>query len=116
MTKFIGPKGYQLGPKSKGVLECLRTHGRKNRLDLEMLLNLGTLTQTMTRMAEMGYIKRCGAGSHVGMFEITKLGRVALGESLEIEAPPVTRICNGTSREIYNPAIHLISRVGVARV
>lgn len=116
MSKDLSRIGSQMGPKSKGVLECLRKHGRKNRLDLEMLLNIGTLTQTITRMADMGYIKRCGAGSHVGMFEITKLGRVALGESLEIEAPKEMRICGGTSREIYNPAVHLVSRVGVARV
>ena len=116
MTKNLSRIGSQMGPKSKGVLECLRKHSRKNRLDLEMMLNLGNLTQTMTRMCEMGYIKRCGAGSHTGMFEITKMGRVALGESLEIEAPREMRICGGTSREIYNPAIHLVSRIGVARV
>ena len=116
MTKNLSRIGSQMGPKSKGVLECLRKHGRKNRLDLEMMLNLGNLTQTMTRMCEMGYIKRCNLGTHVGMFEITKLGRVALGESLEIEAPREMRICGGTSREIYNPAIHLVSRIGVARV
>lgn len=114
--KNLSRVGSQLGTKSRGVLECLRKHGRKNRLDLEMMLNLGNLTQTMTRMCEMGYIKRCNLGTHVGMFEITKLGRVALGESLEIEAPKEMRICGGTIREVYNPAIHLVSRVGVARV
>lgn len=103
-----------MGSKSRGVLECLRKNGKLNRLDLEMKLNMGPLAPVINRMYGMAYIKT--PLGIPGMYEITRAGRVALGESLEIEAPKEMRICGGTSREIYNPAIHLISRVGVARV
>lgn len=103
-----------MGTKSRAVLECLRKNGKLNRLDLEMKLNIGQLGQTINRMYGLGYIKT--PLGIPGMYELTRAGRTALGESLTLDAPEITRICNGTSREIYVPSVHLIARVGVARV
>lgn len=105
--------GSQMGTKSRAVLECLSKNPRLNRLDLEMKLGMGQLGPVNNRLFGLGYIKQSGMP---GRYEITKAGREALGEALEIKAPLITRICNGTSREIYNPSIHLLARVGVARV
>jgi hypothetical protein len=107
--------GSQMGAKSKGVLECLRKNGRLNRLDLEMKLNIGQLHSTVTRLCDMGAIKRC-IGNSVGQYEITRHGRVCLGEALEITEPKATRYCNGTMTSVYNPAKDGISRIGLARV
>lgn len=106
--------GSMMGTKSRGVLECLRKNGKLNRLDLEMKLNTGNLGTVINRMFGLGYVKT--PFGIPGMYEITRAGRAALGESLTIDAPEITRICNGTSREIYNPSIHLLPRSGVARV
>ena len=107
--------GSQMGAKSKGVLECLRKNGRLNRLDLEMKLNIGQLHSTVTRLCDMGAIKRC-IGNSVGQYEITQYGRLCLGEALEIFKPRTTRHCNGTMTSVYNPLTDGISRVGLARV
>jgi len=106
--------GSQMGTKSRAILECLRKNTRLNRLDLEMKLGMSQLGNTINRLYGLGYIKQFGG--QIGVYELTKAGRVALGEALTIEAPSIIRICNATSREIYNPSVHLISRVGVARV
>lgn len=103
-----------MGTKSRGVLECLRKNGKLNRLDLEMKLNIGKLGPVINRMFGLGYIKT--PLGIAGMYEITKAGRLALGESLTLETPKTTRICNGTSKEIYNPNTDLLPRYGVARV
>ena len=105
--------GSQMGTKSRAVLECLSKNPRLNRLDLEMKLSMGQIGPVNNRLFGLGYIKQ--SGLH-GRYEITNSGREALGEALEIKAPSITKICNGTSREIYNPSVHLLARVGVARV
>ena len=106
--------GSQMGTKSRAVLECLRKNPRSNRLDLEMKLGMGQLGPVNNRLFGLGYIKQ--AHGLPGRYEITNAGREALGEALEVKAPSITRICNGTSREVYNPSVHLSARVGVARV
>ena len=106
--------GSVMGTKSRAVLECLRKNGKLNRLDLEMKLGMSQLGPVVNRLYGLAYIKT--PSGIAGMYEITRANREALGESLTIEAPTITRICNGTSREIYNPAIHLTTRYGVARV
>jgi hypothetical protein len=79
-----------------------------------MKLNIGNLRITINRMYGLGYIKN--PIGIAGMCEITKAGRVALGEALEIRSSGVDRICNGTMTSVYNPATDGISRVGLARV
>lgn len=106
--------GSQMGTKSRAVLECLSKNPRLNRLDLEMKLSMGQIGPVNNRLFGLGYIKQ--ANGIPGRYEITNSGREALGEALEIKAPSITRICNGTSREVYNPSVHLLARVGVARV
>jgi hypothetical protein len=106
--------GTQLGQKARAVLECLRKNGKLNRLDLEMKLNIGPLSKTINGMYAMHYIKQFNG--QVGMYEITKMGRVALGEELALNEPVSTRICNGSMREVYVPNVHLTQRYGVARV
>lgn len=103
-----------MGTKSRGVLECLRKNGKLNRLDLEMKLNTGNLGPVINRLYGLVYIKT--PLGIPGMYEITKAGRAALGESLTLDTPTSTRICNGTSREIYNPKTDLAPRYGVARL
>ena len=105
--------GSQMGTKSRAVLECLRKNPRSNRLDLEMKLSMGQLGPVNNRLLGLGYIKQSGMP---GRYEITNAGREALGDALEVKAPSITRICNGTIREIYNPSVHLSARAGVARV
>lgn len=103
-----------MGTKSRAVLECLRKNGKMNRLDLEMRLGMSQLARVINRMYGLGYIKNPLGIS--GMYEITQAGRVALGESLTIAKPVITKICNGTSKEIYNPKTDLLPRYGVARL
>ena len=108
-----GP-GSQMGTKSRAILECLRKNGKLNCLDLEMKLNIGNLRITINRMYGLGYIKNPTGIS--GMYEITKAGRIALGESLSVPSSGIERICNGTMKGIYNPLTDGVSRVGLARV
>ena len=110
----MGSKDSRMGVKSKAVLECLRKNGKLNGLDLEMKLNMGKLSNVTGRLFGLGYVKNF-AGQK-GLYEITKAGREALGESISLETPAYTKICNGTSTEVYNPAVHLSQRYGVARV
>jgi hypothetical protein len=104
--------GSQLGQKAKAVLECLRKHGPLNRLDLERILAIAPLSVPINGMNAVGYIVS-GAG---GKYTITRAGRVALGEALEITAPKSYRYCNGTMTSVYNPARDGVSRIGLARV
>lgn len=106
--------GGQLGAKARAVLECLRKNTKLNRLDLEMMINLGPLSSTIGGMYGMRYIKQ--HGGQIGLYEITKLGRHALGEELELTEPSEIRFCNGSMREPYVPDVHLSQRYGVARV
>lgn len=106
--------GTQLGQKARAVLECLRKNGKLNRLDLEMKLAIGPLSKTINAMYGMHYIKQFSG--QVGIYEITKLGRMALGENLVMSECISTRVCNGSMREVYNPDTHLPQRYGVARV
>lgn len=106
--------GTQLGTKAKAVLECLRKNGKLNRLDLERLINLGPLAITISGMYGIFYIKQY-AGQR-GIYEITKLGRQALGEALTTTEPAQMRVCNGSMTERYVPDIHLHQRLGVARL
>jgi hypothetical protein len=107
--------GTQLGQKARAVLECLLKNGKLNRLDLEMKLNIGPLAKTINGMYGMHYIKQFGG--QAGMYEISKMGRVALGENLALNEEVVsTRICNVSMREVYVPNVHLTQRYGVARV
>jgi DNA-binding PadR family transcriptional regulator len=109
-----GP-GSQMGVKTRAILECLRKNGRKNRLDLEMMLNIGQLRQSLNRLCSTQYVNKCTHGSATGCYEITRLGRIALGESIEIPRPKEIRICAATTSGHYTPAIHSISRIGLAR-
>jgi hypothetical protein len=65
-------------------------------------------------MYAMHYIKQFGG--QIGIYEITKMGRVALGEELASNDVVSTRICNGSMREVYVPDLHLTQRHGVARL
>lgn len=103
-----------MGTKSRAILECLRKNGKLNRLDLEMKLSIPMLASTINRMYGLGYIKT--PLGIAGVYEITRAGRLALGESLTLDTPKITRICNGSSRELYVPSVHLSPRSGVARV
>lgn len=107
--------GAQLGPKGKSILNVLRHKGRKNLLDLEMMVG-PQLSETLRRMVRMGFISKCTHGSATGCYEITKHGRAALGEAMSLAQPEVTIICNATvpSGNYYDPAIHNTSRIGLA--
>jgi hypothetical protein len=117
MTNPTSGPGSQMGTKSRAVLECLRKNGRKNRLDLEMLLNMGPLGPTLNRLGGMSYIIRGTHGSSTGCYEITRQGRGALGESLTLTEPSAIRICAATvpKGHYYNPAVDSVSRIGRAR-
>jgi len=117
MTKPTSGPGSQMGTKSRAVLECLRKNGRKNRLDLEMLLNMGPLGPTLNKLCMKYCIARGTHGSANGLYEITKLGRASLGESLTLAEPTAIRICAATvpKGHYYNPAIHGVARSGIAR-
>jgi hypothetical protein len=103
--------GSQLGQKAKAVLECLRKNGPLNRLDLERVLAIAPLATPINGLLGRGYINK-GAGKYV----ITRDGRVALGETLEMTPPKSLRYCNSTMTSIYNPVTDGISRIGLARV
>jgi hypothetical protein len=108
--------GSQMGTKSRAILECLRQNGGKNRFDLEILLNMGPLIKALDRLRQVAYICRTAhGGKNVGIYDITRQGRQALGESLELPAPREIRFCNASMTGIYVPAIHNTSRIGVAR-
>jgi hypothetical protein len=104
--------GSQLGVKSKSILEVLKNKGHMNRLDLERLLAIAPLSVPLNGLSANGYIIRHPSG----IYSITRFGRAALGEALELKAPSVTRICNGTMTGTYNPLVDGVSRVGLARV
>jgi hypothetical protein len=108
--------GSQLGVKSKSILEVLKNKGHMNRLDLERLLAIAPLTVPLNNLSAHRYIIRHTAGVASGTYSITRLGRAAMGEALELKAPAVTRICNGTMKGTYNPLVDGVSRVGLARV
>lgn len=111
LTKSTNPEGFnmkpgsQMGIKAKGVLECLRKNGRKNKLDLEMMLGM-QLGPTLTRMENLAYITKCRHGSATGCYEITNNGRIALGESITLSVPSYAPISNATMREPYVPGVH----------
>jgi hypothetical protein len=108
--------GSQMGTKSRAILECLRQNGRKNRLDLEMLLNMGPLSKALDRLRHVAYISMTShGGKGVGIYDITRQGRQALGEALDLPEPKTTRFCNASMTGLYDPAIHNTSRIGVAR-
>jgi hypothetical protein len=102
--------GSQLGVKAKAVLNCLRKNGRTNRLDLERIIGSGQLSGTIQKLNSYSYIARTKTDFDSGCYVITNLGRVALGESLEIPAPREMRVCNATSIGNYMPGIHNISQ------
>ena len=108
-TPTTGP-GSQMGTKSRAILECLRKNGRKNRLDLEMLLNMGPLGPALSRLHGTSYVIRGSHGSATGCYEITRQGRAALGESLALPDPTAMRICAATSTGHYIPGLHNISQ------
>lgn len=114
LTQPTSGPGRQLGAKSRAILECLRKNGKLNRLDLEMKLNLGPLHRSINSMYGLAYIKNPTGIS--GMYEITKAGRIALGESLSIASSGIDKICNGTMKWIYNPLTDGVARIGLARV
>ena len=103
--------GSQLGQKAKAVLECLRKHGPLNRLDLERILSIAPLFTPINGMLGRGYIL-----NGTGKYTITRAGRVALGEALELAAPKSFRYCNGTMTSVYDPATDRVSRIGLAQI
>ena len=111
LTKSTNPDGFsskagsQMGIKAKGLLECLRKNGRKNKLDLEMMLSM-QLTSTLNRMERMSYITKCRHGSATGCYEITNNGRIALGESITLSVPSYAPISNATMSDPYLPGVH----------
>ena len=122
LTKSTNPSdgfktgaGAQLGQKAKAILNALRNNGRKNRLDLEMMIG-PQLSETIRRMERLGFVSVRRNGNAAGCYEITNQGRIALGEALSIPAPAVSIICNATmprdSR--YDPSVHNTSRIGLA--
>ena len=105
-----------LGVKSRAVLECLRKNGRKNRLDIEMMLSMGQLTRTLTRLVGLQYIYLSSNGAQgSSLYSITRQGCIALGESFELPTPQQVKFCNATTTGNYIPGIHNTSRIGVAR-
>ena len=105
-----------MGTKSRAILECLRQNGRKNRLDLEMLLNMGPLSKTLDRLRHVAYISMTTHGGNgVGIYDITRQGRQSLGESLNLPEPKTIKFCNASMTGLYVPAIHNNSRIGIAR-
>jgi len=114
MTKLTTPTstngfstvpGSQMGTKSRAVLECLRKNGRKNRLDLEMLLSMA-LGPTLNRLGGLNYITKCMHGSATGCYEITRFGRAAIGESMALNVPSYAPITGATMTKPYVPGLH----------
>lgn len=101
----IKKPGSQLGVKSKAVLECLRKNGRRNKLDLEMLLRM-QLGPTLNRMESFAYVIKCRHGSATGCYEITNNGRAALGESIKLNVPSYAPITGATMFDPYVPGLH----------
>jgi hypothetical protein len=110
MTAPTSGPGSQMGTKSRAILECLRKHGRKNRLDLEMILSIGPFGPAVSRLKGFGYIAKVSHGSAMGCYEITRQGRVALGEALALPEPTAIRICAATTSGHYIPGLHNISQ------
>lgn len=106
--------GSQMGTKSRAILELLRKGKPRNRLDIDMVLGMDC-GATISRLLGLAYIKKSTYGSGNGCFEITSNGRKALGESMALSVPAYAPIVNATMREVYNPDVHRISRIGLAR-
>jgi hypothetical protein len=116
ITKPTTGPGSQMGTKSRAILECLRKNGRKNRLDLEMLLSIGPLSAALSRLSLLAYVvKASPSGVDSGIYDITRQGRQALGEALDLPEPKTVRFCNASTTGPYIPSIHNTSRIGVAR-
>lgn len=111
---FSTVPGSQMGTKSRAILELLRKGKPRNRLDIDMLLGMDC-GATISRLLGLAYIKKSTYGSGNGCFEITSNGRKALGESMALSVPAYAPIVNATMREVYNPDVHRISRIGLAR-
>lgn len=111
---FSTVPGSQMGTKSRAVLELLQKGRPTNRLDMEMKLGY-PVGSTLSRLIGLAYIKRSTYGSGNGCYEITKNGRMALGEVLASPAPAYAPIINATMHDPYIPSIQNVSRIGVAR-
>lgn len=111
---FARGPGTQMGAKSCAILEFLRKGKPANKLDMEMLLGY-PVGETLSRLVGLTYVRKSTWGSGNGCFEITSNGRMALGESIALPTPAYAPVINATMREPYIPAVHNVSRIGVAR-
>lgn len=111
---FSTVPGSQMGTKSRAILELLRKGKPRNALDIDMIVG-AACASTISRLVRMAYIRKSTYGSATGCYEITTNGRIALGESLSFAPPAYAPIIGATMRDPYIPAIHNISRIGVAR-
>jgi hypothetical protein len=111
---FARGPGSQMGTKSRAILELLRKGTPKNKLDIEMILGY-PVPETLHRLVGLSFVRKSQWGSGNGCYEITTIGRKALGETLASSMPKYAPHINSTMTEIYNPAVHNTSRIGVAR-
>ena len=106
---FARGAGSQMGTKSRAILELLRKGKPTNRLDIEMMLGY-PVAETISRLIQLTFIRKSTWGSGNGCYEITNIGRQALGESLALPDPTAMRICAATSTGHYIPGLHNISQ------
>lgn len=111
---FTTIPGSRLGDKTLGILNILTKGTPRNRLDLEMMLSFAA-TNPLSRLLAAGYVRKATWGHTTGCYEITHLGRHALGEAITLPTPAYAPVINATMREPYIPAVHNVSRIGVAR-
>lgn len=106
--------GTQMGTKSRAILELLHRTKPTNALDIDRLLGM-PCSAALARMQTLGYVRKATHGPVNGCYEITDLGRMAIGEAAALPKPAYIPHIAATMRGIYDPRVHNVSRIGVAR-
>ena len=106
--------GTQMGTKSRAILELLHRTKPTNALDIDRLLGM-PCTMALSRLQILGYVRKATHGPVNGCYEITSAGRMAIGEAAALPKPAYIPHIAATMRGIYDPAVHNVSRSGLAQ-
>lgn len=104
----------QMGTKSRAILELIERTKPTNALDIDRILGM-PCTSALIRLHALGYLRKASHGPVNGCYEITDAGRVVLGKRAAMTRPENIPHVNATMKGNYDPAIHNVSRIGVAR-
>ncbi len=106
--------GGQLGDTSISILNDLHTHGKSNRLDIEMRTGLPKIQMRLNSLVTSGHISRILDTAFTG-YAITNRGRMAIGVLIGVTVTPkLIRICNASMRGTFNPATDAgMGRIGL---